>query len=48
MGLFNLDMATSLGEGKFWIQLRLKIDLVSYPTRAEAYVNTYMQYPAMG
>ena len=33
-----------LGEGKLWIQnllkLRLKIDLVSYPARAEGLVNS--------
>ena len=39
---FSLGEATSLREGKLWIQtfkLRLKIDLVSYPTRAEGLVN---------
>ena len=33
--LFNLGEASSLGEGKLWIQTCLKIDLVSYPARAE-------------
>ena len=35
---FSLGGATSLGEGKFWIQTcysPLKIYLVSYPARAE-------------
>ena len=38
--------ATSLGEGKLWIQivkLCFKIDLVSYPARAEGLVNMDMQ-----
>ncbi len=34
-GFFSLGVATSLGEGK----LRLRIDLVSYPTRTEGLVN---------
>ena len=34
-GFFSLGEATSLGEGK----LCLKIDLVSYPARAEGLVN---------
>ena len=36
---FNLGEATSLGEGKLWIQtFALKIDLVSYPVWAEGLV----------
>ena len=42
---FSLGEATSLGEGKLWIQNLLnsasKIDLVSYPARAEGLVNMY-------
>ena len=42
---FSLGDATSLEEGKLCIQksdkLRLKIDLVSYPARAEGLVNVY-------
>ena len=35
-GFFSLGEATSLGEGKLKpVKLRLKIDLVSYPARAE-------------
>ena len=43
-GFFSLGEATSLGEGKLWIQtfkLRLKIDLVSYPARVEGLVNMF-------
>ena len=39
---FSRGEATSLGEGKLWIQtlkLRLKIDHVSYPARADGLVN---------
>ena len=40
---FRLGEATSLGEGILWIrfEFRLKIDLVSYPARAEGLVNMY-------
>ena len=38
-GFFSLGEATSLGEGKLWIQTRLKIDFVSDPARAEGLVN---------
>ena len=39
-GFFSLGEATSLGEGKFKpVKLRLKIDLVPYPARAEWVVN---------
>ena len=40
-GLFSLDMATSLGEGKLWIQFCLKIDHVSHPAGAVSLVNIY-------
>ena len=36
---FSLGETTSLGEGKLWIQLRLKNDLESYPARTEGLVN---------
>ena len=43
---FRLGEATSLGEGKLWIQTcqtpLKKIDLVSYPARAEGLVNSTM------
>ena len=38
MGLFNHDIMTGLGEGKFWIQTcetRLKTDLASHPARTK-------------
>ena len=39
---FSLDEATSLRKGKTLISnLRLKIDLVSYPAQAEGLVNIY-------
>ena len=45
---FSLGEATSLREGKLWIQtckLHLKIDLVSYPARAEGLVNMINSSP---
>ena len=44
-GLFNLGMATSLGEGKLWIRTckaPLKIDIALHPTRAKEWVYTYI------
>ena len=42
--LFNLGIATSLGEGKLWIQTYLtllKIDLVLHPTMQKGWINAY-------
>ena len=39
---FSLGEATSRAEGKNSVKLRLKIDLVSYPARAEGSVNMDM------
>ena len=44
-GLFNLAMATGLGEGKLWIEtmkLCLKIDLMSPPACVEGLVYIYI------
>ena len=41
-GFFSLGEATSLGEGKSEfkpVKLHIKIDLMSYPARAEGLVN---------